>query len=115
MTEIDYPVLLPSSWLRLMLNSCPEVILGGHPIESVDGWGNMYRGFWHHFNKSMPGVQMGGASPEVSIPIAIHGDEGRGKTRKPIMIIAWQALIGYLGPAVTNLSGILSETATCFF
>ena len=37
MTEIDYPVLLPSSWLRLMLNSCPEVILGGHPIESVDG------------------------------------------------------------------------------
>ena len=75
----------------------------------------MYRSFWHHFNKSMPGVQMGGASPEASIPIAIHGDEGRGKTRKPIMIIAWQALIGYLGPAVTNLSGILSETATCFF
>lgn len=106
--DIDFPVLLPSSWLRLMLTSCPEVILGGHPIESVDAWGKMYRNFWRHFQKSMPGVQMNGASPEVNIPICTHGDEGRGKTKKPIMVIAWQALIGTLGPAVTNLSGILS-------
>ena len=112
-TDIDFPVLLPSSWLRLMLTYCPEVILGGHPIEEVDDWGNMFANFWHHFNQSMPGVQMNGASPEVNIPVCIHGDEGRGKTRKPIMIIAWQALIGSFGPLVTNLSGMLGYTAMC--
>ena len=96
-----------------MLTYCPEVILGGHPIEEVDDWGNMFANFWHHFNQSMPGVQMNGASPEVNIPVCIHGDEGRGKTRKPIMIIAWQALIGSFGPLVTNLSGMLGYTAMC--
>ena len=105
-TNVDFPVLLPSSWFRYILAECPEVLLGGHDMESVADWSSMFRGFWHSFNESMPGVQMNGLNPEVSIPICIHGDEGRGKTHKPVMVIAWQPLISYLGPAVTNSPGI---------
>ena len=75
-------------------------------MESVADWSSMYEDFWGVFNKSMPGVQMNGLSPATSIPICIHGDEGRGKTRKPVMVVAWQPLISCLGPAVTNSSGI---------
>ena len=66
----------------------------------------MYGDFWLNFNKSMPGTEMNGLNPEFSVPIAIHGDEGRGQTKKPIMVLAWQPLISCLGPLVTNTSGI---------
>ena len=108
--EINYPVLLPSTWLRYLLTSCPEVILGGHDIQEQQAWTTMFGNFWEHFNKSMPGIEMNGLDPEFCIPIAIHGDEGRGHTRKPIMVLAWQPLVSYLGPAVTNTSG----TPVCF-
>ena len=105
-TQINFPVLLPSSWFRYFLKSCPEVILGGHDLEPTADWSSMFQHFWEHFNESMPGVHMNGLNPEVCVPICIHGDEGRGKTHKPVMVISWQPLISSLGPAVTNSSGI---------
>lgn len=100
---MDYPILYPSTWLRYMLGHCSEIILGGFNISSVPGWQAMLQSFWSKFQASQPEAQV--ADPKLTIPIALHGDEGRGKNKRPIMCIGWQPLISYLGPAVTNTSG----------
>ena len=86
-----------------MLEHCSEAILGGFNISSVPDWQAMLQDFWSKFQASQPEAQV--ADPKVSIPIALHGDEGRGKNKHPIMCVGWQPLISYLGPAVTNTSG----------
>ena len=100
---MEYPILYPSHWLQYMLENCSEAILGGFNIDSVPDWQAMLKDFWSKFQASQPQAQV--ADPKVCIPIALHGDEGRGKNKHPIMCIGWQPLISYLGPAVTNTSG----------
>ena len=104
---MEYPVLRPSSWVEYMINHCSELLLGGFNIHSVPDWQMMLEDFWSKFQESQPRVEV--PNPRTSIPVAIHGDEGRGKGKRPIMRIAFQTLINLLGPAVTNTSGPRTE------
>ena len=104
---MQYPTLQPSSWATYMLENCSEVLLGGNNIHSVANWQGLLADFWSKFQRSQPEIVV--PDPQTSIPIAIHGDEGRGKAKRPIMCLAIQTLINHLGPAVTNTSGPGSE------
>ena len=101
----NFPVLLPSTWFSYMLAIGGELILGGHNVNAEPDWRSMLSQFWKKFLKSSPYVDLKGIPPEVAVPIAIHGDEGRGRVKRPIMILAWQPIISWLGPLVTNASG----------
>ena len=68
-------------------------------------WRKMLSIFWTKFLKSNPEVDLQGVNPEVAIPVCVHGDEGRGKVRRPIMVLAFQPMVSWLGPAVVNSSG----------
>ena len=104
---MEFPVLRPSSWVDYMMTNCSEILLGGFNIHSVPGWQRMLEDFWSKFQQSQPQVEV--PHPRTSIPVAVHGDEGRGKAKRPIMCIGFQPLISYLGPAVTNTSGPTAE------
>ena len=110
---MQYPTLQASSWAKYMLEHCSEVLLGGINIRLVADWQRMFEDFWRKFQLSQPGFEV--PFPKTSIPIAIHGDEGRGKAKRPIMCMALQTLISYLGPAVTNTSGPGTEFSTSLF
>ena len=45
------------------------------------------------------------------IPHSIHGDEGRGLAKKPLMVVAWRLIISHLGPQVCNDSTFLGILA----
>lgn len=109
---MPYPTLQPSSWVLYMLEHCSEILLGGVNIRSVADWQHIFEDFWSKFGRSQPEIEV--PFPRTSIPVAIHGDEGRGKAKRPIMCIGLQPLISYLGPAVTNTPGPGAEFSTSF-
>ena len=103
---VEYPILLPSTWLRYILGIGGELILGGFNARSEPDWRCMLSSFWSLFRKSQPGIELGEINPEMAVPYCLHGDEGRGKAKRPVMCISFQGLISPMGPAVINTSGI---------
>ena len=102
----DFPVLLPSSWLQYALDNGGQLALGGHKLHST-AWQHMFKEFWSKFEPSMPGVDLGLRDRSFLIPLAVHGDEGRGKAKRPIMVLAVQPIISWQGPEIVNTSGTM--------
>ena len=105
---VGYPVLLLSSWLRQCFNDGGHMVLGGFSLSEEDQWRPMYREFWKGYRYSRPDLGLYSRTDidtECTIPIQIHGDEGRGKNRRAVMVISFQPVIGCRGPTVLNASG----------
>lgn len=87
------------------------LLLAGHDIKSEVDWKSELSNFWRIYLKSDPSHPMGqpGAPPkECTVPMYLHGDEGRGKYRSPLMIQAWQPAVSFKGPLFKNSSGFFS-------
>ena len=106
----DFPVLLPSAWLRYMLSIGGELALGGHNLEDTSDWRQMLHDFWSKVQPTMPQLDLGDKDRSLCLPWALHGDEGRGKLKRPIMVLGAQPLISWLGPTTVNLPGYLCHT-----
>ena len=109
-----YPVLLLSSWLRQCFNIGGKMVLGGFSLSDEDQWRPMFRQFWEGYKYSRPDLDLYSRSDidtECTIPIQIHGDEGRGKNRRAVMVVSYQPLIGCRGPTVLNSSGHTAQQA----
>ena len=50
-------------------------------------------------------MNFGGPPKEATIPLYLHGDEGRGKCRLPLMVQCIQPCISFKGPGFKNSSG----------
>ena len=92
-----WPVLHLSSWLQTCMEN-PQYggyfFLGGKTLDQIGEVRQMFKNFWQnycHVDGTMP------ESPETTIPILIHGDEGRGQLRRPLMIISFQCIISWAG------------------
>ncbi|CAE7666315.1 unnamed protein product [Symbiodinium sp. CCMP2592] len=71
-------------------------------------WRDTFRTFWSRFYFVRPDLdlyQQSSFDVSTCIPIAFHGDEGRGKLRRAIMILSMQPIISHKGPKYTNMSG----------
>ena len=92
--------------MEAMLNMFSEYVLGGYGIEDANMWTPMHSEFWDNFrnlNRSHPIYTAKTAEERGrTIPFAIHGDEGRGLAKVPLMVISFQVLIPSAGPE--NLS-----------
>lgn len=89
-----------------------------HPIPSsfwvdiaqslmVDDYRAMFSRFWERFRPGHPGHPVYQKSVEQrssTIPIAIHGDEGRGLAKVPVLVLAYQVMIPYSGENKLNSS-----------
>ncbi|CAE7855493.1 hypothetical protein AK812_SmicGene2567 [Symbiodinium microadriaticum] len=96
-----------------------EAFLGGHPLDAEDAYCNMLADFWQNYAAINPECAVF-KRPDYSrefasrlIPMAVHGDEGRGKAKHPIMILSVQPVIGPKGPDFVNTSGLKEYPGGC--
>ena len=101
--EKPWPVLYLSSWIKL----CFQQYAGFFVMGGRKTWGEaqlMFREFWQLH------VQAGGEMPpypDQTLPIFLHGDEGRGLGKKPLLVISYQPVVSWLGPYEVNSKGCL--------
>ena len=103
-TDMPFPVIKPSAWLEYSLNVGGEAFLGGHSLIDEEGaYRSMFLKFWKDYQALHPECELF----HRCVPLCVHGDEGRGKCRRPIMILSVQPIIGPKGPNYVNTSGYL--------
>lgn len=68
----------------------------------------MLRQFWERY-RFIDGLDI--AEPEKTLPFYLHGDEGRGQVRRPVMVISFQPVLSACGSEHLN-SG---KTLVLFF
>ena len=102
-----WPVLHLSSWLQACMEN-PQYggyfFLGGKTLDQIGEVQQMFKNFWENYSYvdgTMP------PCPELTIPILIHGDEGRGQCKRPLMIVSFQPIISWAGEKVVNTHKLL--------
>lgn len=115
---ISHPVIYLSSWLKVILEKYPMFLLGGHcPIQDLDAALDMFENFWQNFkhvDPEHPVHQIPLQQRRRTIPIALHGDEGRGLAKVPLLVISFQAIIPFSGPNQLNCSKFLGSHSSKF-
>ena len=106
---VNYPILRMSSWAKALLKSSPGILLAGCSLKEPEKFRDVFSQFWSRYRSVRPDLDLFSQSWDFSycIPIGYHGDEGRGKLRRPIMIMSIQPIISRLGVEFTNASGQL--------
>ena len=102
----NFPVLLLSSWGKQILESGGEMLLGGRNLDDA-GYKSMFATFWERFKYFRPDLDLYTRDFDLAtcIPMAYHGDEGRGKLKRPVMVLAYQPVINYKGENFISSSG----------
>ena len=109
-----WPVLHLSEWLKTSFQDPYQgfFFLGGYKLEeNLPSIKNMFKQFWEQYsfvNEVLPQV------PERTIPMMLHGDEGRGQVKRPIMILSFQPVIPWAGPSKLNTGKILTKLIAFF-
>lgn len=94
---VDYPFIALSSWMESILPSYPHFFLGGHLLGQCDAYGDMLEDYWNKFRAIEPHHPIfqdkSVNDRRRAIPIAVHGDEGRGLNKVPVLICSYQVVI----------------------
>lgn len=111
-----WPVLLLSDWIRVTFEDAHYggyFLLGGHKLNRWEDAKQMLQTFWTRHSKvsgDMPEF------PEATLPILIHGDEGRGQGKRPILVVGFQPVIPWAGEDVVNSTKYFGLcVGQCFF
>ena len=110
-----FPVIYPSTWVSFLLREHSDLLLGGRHLNQTSLWEDLLDNFWSRYKAYDAGHPMNGAmAPPAkrTIPLYLHGDEGRGKYKLPIMVEAFQPCISFRGTAYKNSSGPLPNKFT---
>ena len=85
---LPWPTLRFSDWARyIFARTSGQPLLAGFELSQEAQWGEMFRLFWERYEKARGHKLMADGHPwETTVPIMIHGDEGRGKLRRCVMI-----------------------------
>ena len=114
-TNKPWPVLHLSSWMKTCLENEEfggKFLLGGNNMDNLDKAEAMLSRFWAKYEKvqgDMPRV------PHRTVPYLLHGDEGRGQVKRPLLIISFQGLIGWTGEDRVNSVKTLGGEKNMFF
>ena len=112
--QVYFPVLHLSSWAKLILGQGGQMLLGGFTLDQETEFRTMLATFWRNYKYVRPELDLYARDDfdlSTTIPMGYHGDEGRGKLKRPLMVLAHQPIISHKGPQFTNLSGCLPCTA----
>ena len=116
--QVAWPVIMLSTWLRYMLVKASKLILAGHHITDPMKWKKTFKKFWRNYRYIDPSHPIFGEDNphayEMFIPYTVHGDEGRGRNKVPVMVESFCPIISNRGQKVTNLKGNLAcYTSIC--
>ncbi|CAE7240362.1 unnamed protein product [Symbiodinium sp. CCMP2456] len=84
MQEVEWPVLFLSDWVRSICVSGGEMLLAGHTLNEPDRFTSIFETFWERYRFVNPdhSIYEGSLDLRFAIPVACHGDEGRGKLKR---------------------------------
>ena len=109
---VDYPVLRMPDWVNCIFRSGGHFFLGGKGMEELASFQHRLVEFWQNYKVIDPSFPFLNKMPKgcwaQSIPIAIHGDEGRGRHKTPIMVVSVQPLMP-LDNFKSNMKGNLGD------
>ena len=117
----DYPIIRMSSWMKAILERHPDFMLGGHSpfVNGGENYKKMFEEFWDNYE------YLGGDHPVFHlksreertrcIPLMLHGDEGRGLAKVPLLVISFQLMIPFSGPNDLNCSKYLGFACIFFW
>ena len=108
-----WPVLNFSAWVKYELEQGGQMLLGGNLISDVAAWKSAFSSFWMQYRSTDPnhpiydGEQDSGCEKDYGsyVPYMIHGDEGRGRMKLPLLTISFQCLMSHYGSHRLNTSG----------
>lgn len=108
--EVRYPVLRLSDWAACVFQGGGHAFLGGKNLDHAKEFGAELTQFWKRFKAIEPQLRFFSDYDETawstSIPLALRGDEGRGRLKNPIMIVSYQTIMPTF-EGRTNLQGYL--------
>eukprot|EP00438_Fugacium_kawagutii_P032562 Skav217936 [mRNA] locus=scaffold1737:15914:17584:- [translate_table: standard] len=95
--SLSIPYIAPSAYLQFLVNNCIDLVAGG--AETYADCKMQLQSFWaayqqHHgshriFSESLETYDVG-----YAVPLAIHGDEGRGKRRTGTVAVSLESPLG---------------------
>ena len=110
---VTWPAISLTSWARYILEvQGGQLLLAGHHISQPKLWKEALQSFWAKYEAADPDhpvFQDESLRKDLSctIPYLLHGDEGRGRMKQPILVIAFQGVLSHLGINRLNESGYL--------
>ena len=96
------PMLHVPDWFSCLLEHRPEVLLAGYSVEDED-LGRHLLAFWSAYRQedpSHPIFQTHQGHLDACLPYFLFGDEGRGHRKSPVMIFAFEVVLGLRTKAV---------------
>lgn len=108
----NYPVLRVVDWVKTIFSYGGHFFLGGKSLDDAGSFREDLTTFWRNYQVIDPSLPFfagpGESSWANTIPIAVHGDEGRGKCKNPIMVTSVQPIMPLCGNR-TNMQGFLEH------
>ena len=101
---VQHPVLLPSSWAETIFNYGGHFLMQGQTLDNAAQFSIDLVDFWRKETAAEPEFSLPEDFWDHTIPLAIHGDEGRGRLKAPIMVMSIQAVLP-LRSGKTNMAG----------
>lgn len=97
----QWPVLHLSSWVKVCFQEPYDgfFILGGYKLKDLPAVEDMLERFWERYayvDSDRP------THPRRTIPYFLHGDEGRGQCKRPLLILSFQPVLGWSGEDHVN-------------
>lgn len=109
---VNYPILRMTDWVDSIFRHGGHFFLGGRALDESESFLQDLHKFWENYRVVEPDFPFFQNVPKkewkTCIPLAIHGDEGRGRSKSPIMIVTVQAIMPLVGKK-TNMKGTLSS------
>lgn len=90
---IELPVILPSSWVHLLLSDYPWLLGGGHGRDLHE----QLASFWALYEHVQPGHEIykkDRSTLKHTLPLLVHGDEGRYLKKGNFMCCTIECIIG---------------------
>ena len=106
---VNYPILRITDWLKYILGQAGgQFLLAGYHVWDT-GYRDVFKRFWDRFASAEPGhavyTQKSQEERSRTIPMCLHGDEGRGLAKVPVLIANFQCVVPYLGEDHLNTHG----------
>ena len=92
-----WPVIPLNNWMKLCFTD-PKYSGFSLAGKTLDEWAdaqNMLKEFWSRYGKI--DQTMVPSNPSQTIPVYLHGDEGRGLGKRPLLVISFQPVMSWVG------------------
>lgn len=74
-------------------------LLNGIKLDQLEKVEDTLQSFWEKYAAMDPNTP---DNPRRTLPFYIHGDEGRGQCKRPILVVSFQGLMSWAAPDKAN-------------